>query len=132
MPGAMSSDQKPYIAFQPLTTESFHFPDTPHCFQQSRPASTRPEYLKELLLFSFSHNKFAYDHEPRRTRFSLALYLGYDFFCHRARSFIVMRKVHGERCPALCARTHVGRVAEHLSQRNQRLDHLRTSAVLHA
>ena len=115
----MTSDQTPDIAALPLTTGSFHFPIASTAFQQRRPASIRPEHLKELLLFSFSYHKFAYDHEPRRTRFSLTLNFGDDFFRHRARRFIVVRKVHGERCTSLGIRTHVGRVAEHLSQRHQ-------------
>src|SRR6266567_2470071 len=66
---------------------------------------------------------------PGRT---FALHLGDDLFRHRTRRFVIMRKVHGERRATLRAGAHVRGVTEHLRQRYQRLDHLRTCAMLHA
>src|SRR5882672_4777492 len=41
-----------------------------------------------------------------------------DLFRKRRGQFRVVRKMHCERCAALCAAAQVGRIAKHLSQRH--------------
>src|SRR5690349_16255642 len=61
-----------------------------------------------------------------------ALRLAYNFVGYAARHFFVAREVHRVFRAALSRRSHVRCISEHLCQRNDGLDHLRTSAVLHA
>src|SRR5438067_12077168 len=48
-----------------------------------------------------------------------------DLACDRRRYLFVPVELHGEICAALGHRPQVGGVAEHLAQRDARLDHLR-------
>src|SRR5438874_3015691 len=61
-----------------------------------------------------------------------ALRLANNLVRYRAWHFFVARKVHRVLGAALRARTHVRRVTKHFCQRNDGLDHLRTSPVFHA
>src|SRR5438105_4773954 len=56
--------------------------------------------------------------------FSLAVLRADDLARDRLRYFLVPVELHGERCPTLRHRAQVGGVAEHLRERNARLDRL--------
>src|SRR5919198_1206936 len=60
--------------------------------------------------------------------FSLASLRADDLARDRLRHFLVPIELHGERRPALAHRAQVGRVAEHLRERDARLDRLARGA----
>src|ERR1700730_15106657 len=69
-----------------------------------------------------------------RPRVCLLVSLGpaNDLVRYTSRHLFIAREVHGVFGAALCARAHVCRVAKHLRQRNDGLDHLRTGSMFHA
>src|SRR5208282_1638586 len=69
-------------------------------------------------------------YESPRRRFPLRL--GDDLFRHMTRGLFIARKMHRVLGASLRAGTHMRRVPEHLRQRNDGLDDLRTGAMLHA
>src|SRR5581483_1363794 len=93
------------------------------------------EHNFKICFALFTDPRPAVDNEPLPTPRSLrcrpALYPSDDLFRHRARGFFVSREVHRIRRSTLGRRPHVRGVSEHLGQRHDRLDYLRTSAVLH-
>src|SRR5919109_4655425 len=71
-----------------------------------------------------------YKNLPRCGAFPL--HLGHDLFSDRSWRLFITRKMHGVIRTALRARPQVVYITEHLRQRHDGLDDLRTGAVLHA
>src|ERR1700761_8966646 len=62
----------------------------------------------------------------------IALHLGDDLFAHRPRRLFILLELHREVRSSLRRSTHCRRIAEHVRQRNRRLDGLHTADHLHA
>src|SRR5215469_1814005 len=89
-------------------------------------------FLLQKLFVSSSHSSSKRGQYLFRPCGTFPLHLGHDFLGHRAGRLFIPREMHRKRCAALRVRAHVGGVAEHLSQRNHRLDYLRSGAMLNA
>src|SRR5687768_17563523 len=68
---------------------------------------------------------FAICSYPPSSSLGLRLLAADDRLCDRGRHFFVAIELHRERRAALAHRAQVGRIAEHLGERNARLDRLR-------